>query len=319
MNIGRYIAVLLIIGIAFAVGTTYERYRGTDHSRVPRTEHPAATKTFLTGFLQNTATAATTTTSSRISDTQPTPPIRETKPPVSLAGNASELKIYPTITKGMRTPFDLWRYYGRGRSSFGSPILPMRFDQWLDFHQKQKPKLMKDVRAYMNRRYDFSKTPISGQFMSGGKPIMRGPVARLPAGVDSYEQLASMSVSQIRERDLFPYKPLAHPLQSVAHMLFPPSWIKAHPEHLRIDVDHDIPETYLPEFPPPMFLTTHKELGDVTNGQEVTLDNFFEIFDGLITAEQMEGLKELLRRRQRLGSITPTTASRSPLQGRGVL
>ncbi|MCA8948366.1 MAG: cytochrome C, partial [Planctomycetes bacterium] len=47
--------------------------------------------------------------------------------------------------------------------------------------------------------------------------------------------------------------------------------------------------------PPPMFLTTHKELGDVTNGCEVTLGNYFEIFDGLLTPEQMEGLKELLR------------------------
>ena len=131
--------------------------------------------------------------------------------------------------------------------------------------------------------------------MSGGKPIMKGPVARLPQSIASFEQLASMSASEIREQDLFPYKPLAHPLQSVAHMLFPDSWIKAHPEHLRIDVDHDIPDEYLPEFPPPMFLTTHLELGDVTNGQEVTLDNFFEIFDGLITPEQMEGLKELLR------------------------
>ena len=44
-----------------------------------------------------------------------------------------------------------------------------------------------------------------------------------------------------------------------------------------------------------MFLTTHKELGDVTRGREVTLDNFYEIFDGLLTPEQMEGLKELLR------------------------
>jgi cytochrome c peroxidase len=44
-----------------------------------------------------------------------------------------------------------------------------------------------------------------------------------------------------------------------------------------------------------MFLTTHKELGDVTGGREVTLGNYYEIFDGLLTAEQMEGLKELLR------------------------
>jgi len=60
-------------------------------------------------------------------------------------------------------------------------------------------------------------------------------------------------------------------------------------------VDFDIPTAYLPEFPPPMFLTTHRELGDAARGQEVTLGNYYELFNGLLTAEQMEGLKELLR------------------------
>ena len=78
-------------------------------------------------------------------------------------------------------------------------------------------------------------------------------------------------------------------------MVFPRTWIEAHPEHERIDVDMDIPEAYLPEFPPPLFLTTHRELGDVAGGREITLDNYYEIFDGLLSPEQMEGLKELLR------------------------
>jgi cytochrome c peroxidase len=205
------------------------------------------------------------------------------------------LLLYPTIAKGMRTPFDVWRYYGRDASSYNSPILPMRFEQWLEFHRKQKPSLMADVRAYMNRRYNLSGEAIPGQYMSGGKPIMNGPVARLPDGIASYEELAKLRPDDIKARDLFPYKPLAHPLLSTAHMVFPDEWIKAHPEHERIDVDMDFPPEYLPEFPPPLFLTTHKELGDVTGGREITLDNFYEIFDGLLTPEQMEGLKELLR------------------------
>jgi hypothetical protein len=57
----------------------------------------------------------------------------------------------------------------------------------------------------------------------------------------------------------------------------------------------DIPDAYLPEYPPPLIMTTHKELGDVSDGLEITLGNYYEIFDGLLTAEQMEGLKELLR------------------------
>jgi cytochrome c peroxidase len=83
-------------------------------------------------------------------------------------------------------------------------------------------------------------------------------------------------------------------------MLFPESWVLAHPEHRRMDVDMDLPDAYLPEFPPPLFLTTHKELGDVSGGREITLENYYDIFNGLLTGEQMEGLKELLR-------PTPTT------------
>lgn len=175
------------------------------------------------------------------------------------------------------------------------PILPMSFADWVAKHKEQKPKLMADVRAYMASRFDFSGRALPGVSMSGGKPIMQGPVARLPAGLASYEALATMAPEEIKKRDLFPYKPLAHPLQTTAHMLFPESWTRAHPEHERIDVDFDIPDAYLPEFPPPMFLTTHKELGDAAGGREVTLGNYYEIFNGLLTAEQMEGLKELLR------------------------
>jgi cytochrome c peroxidase len=196
----------------------------------------------------------------------------------------------------MRTPFDLWRYAGKGRSSWGSPQLRMPFCDWVELHRVQKPKLMADLRNYMNSRYDFSGKTIPGVLMSGGrKGVPAGPVARLAKGLASFLALAALSPDEIKHRDLFPYKPLAHPLQSTAHMLFPKMWVDAHPEHARIDVDFDIPDSYLPEFPPPLFLTTHKELGDVTEGQEVTLGNYYELFDGLLTAEQMEGLKELLR------------------------
>ncbi len=209
--------------------------------------------------------------------------------------HASRLKPYPPGGPGIRTPFDLWLYAGPGVCSWGSVELGMSWDQWVAMHREQKPKLMNDVRDYMARRYHFEKIPRTDATMSGGKPIMKGPVANLPAGVESYEKLAALSPEEIKGRDWFPYKPLAHPLQTTAHMLFPQQWLTYHPEHERIDVDFDIPDEYLPEFPPPMFLTTHKELGDVTGGREVTFGNFHEIFDGLLTPEQMEGLKELLR------------------------
>lgn len=209
--------------------------------------------------------------------------------------HASKLQPYPPGGPGIRTPFDLYRYAGRGESSWGSPNLGMPWNEWLEMCQKQKPKLMAECKAYMDKCYDFDSEPIPGVSMSGGKPIMRGPVARLAKGVNSFDELVAMTPAEIRKADVFPYKPLAHPLQTTAHMLFPQSWTQAHPEHQRIDCDFDIPDAYLPEFPPPMFLTTHKELGDVSQGKEVTFGNFYELFNGLLTGEQMEGLKELLR------------------------
>ena len=211
--------------------------------------------------------------------------------------HASKLPKYPQpCPPGQRTPFDLWRFAGRGSSSWGPPTLHVGWEEWKTHCLAQKPKLMADWKEHLHGLYDFRQRPVPNVMMSGHrKPVPAGPVARLPQGVATFEILAELPVDEIRRGDLFPYKPLAHPLQSTAHMLFPQAWTAAHPEHQRMDVDFDIPDEYLPEFPPPMFLTTHKELGDVSGGLEVTLGNYFEIFDGLLTGEQMEGLKELLR------------------------
>lgn len=290
----KHLAVLLgVAALAFGVGSTYQKYRGSELSRVPTSARSALDRARPAAKMNSPADVASARPASGApSAGRPDPPTAPTA--------ANELRLYPTISKGTRTPFDLWRYYGRGVSSFGTPVLPMRFEQWLSFHRKQKPRLMRDVKDYMAGRYAFSGEAIPGHYMSGGKPIMRGPVARLDPQIASFEELARLPPEEIKRRGVFPYKPLAHPLQSVAHMVFPRSWVAVHPEHERIDVDMDLPDAYLPEFPPPIFLTTHKELGDVANGREITIDNYYDVFDGLLTPEQMEGLKELLR-------PTPTT------------
>ncbi len=207
-----------------------------------------------------------------------------------------DLKKYPDLKKGERSPLDLYKYGGKAKTSFMKPDLGMSWDEWVAFHKKQKPVLMAVVKDYMNSRYNFSKKVMVDVYMSGGrKPVMKGPISRLPDGIKSFEELSKLSPGEIREKALFPYTPLAHPLHSTAHMVFPEKYLKYHPEHRRIDVDHDIPDDYLPEFPSPMFLTTHKEYGDITKGREITLSNYFEIFNGLLTPEQLEGLKELLK------------------------
>ena len=62
----------------------------------------------------------------------------------------------------------------------------------------------------------------------------------------------------------------------------------------RFDLDFDLPEHFLAEFPPAIFLTTRPDLGDVSQGQLVTIDNFFELFKCILNPKQLDGLRLLL-------------------------
>ena len=62
----------------------------------------------------------------------------------------------------------------------------------------------------------------------------------------------------------------------------------------RFDLDFDIPDHFLPEFPAPIYLTTRPDLGDVSQGKLVTIDNYYEIFSGILNPKQLEGLRLLL-------------------------
>jgi cytochrome c peroxidase len=62
----------------------------------------------------------------------------------------------------------------------------------------------------------------------------------------------------------------------------------------RFDLDFDLPQHLLPEFPPPIFLTTRPDLGDVSQGQLVTTDNYFELFKCILNPKQLDGLRLLL-------------------------
>ncbi len=62
----------------------------------------------------------------------------------------------------------------------------------------------------------------------------------------------------------------------------------------RFDLDFDLPQHLLPEFPAPIYLTTRPDLGDVSRGQLVTLDNFHELFKDILNPKQLEGLRLLV-------------------------
>src|SRR5436189_133616 len=129
--------------------------------------------------------------------------------------------------------------------------------------------------------------------MSRGKPLCVGPTARLSKGM-TFEKLAQMTPEEIRGDKLFPYPALPHPLHSTGGQVFPQVQIEMFPRLQRFDVDFDLPEAFLPEFPPPMFLQNRPELGDVSRGQVVSINNFHDLFKYLLTPVQLEGLRLLL-------------------------
>jgi cytochrome c peroxidase len=206
------------------------------------------------------------------------------------------LKPCPDLRPGQNCPQDLSIYGGAGRTSLASIDDVGKFDDFYAMCCANKEKVNAERAGYMARRYDFTGKVICEVTMTRGKPLPLGPVVRLPEGVSRWEDLASLSPEVIRKRDLFPlgFRPLSHPLHTHGHQLFPQMWLKYHPEHERFDVDFDIPEAYLPEFPPPLFLTTRPDLGDVSRGREITQANFHQLFDGILTPEQMEGLRLLV-------------------------
>jgi len=211
------------------------------------------------------------------------------------AEDVSPLEPYPPAPPGTPNPPEpLYRYGGHQGTSYGSPDLGVPFSKWMAAMRKQRPSVDAVARKTLEARFDLACRARKGADMSRGKSQPIGPVARLPKGVESWEAYAALGAAEILGREDFPYTPLDHPLHSTAHMLFPQLWVATHPEHERFDVGFDIPDCFLPEFPPPLYLTTHLELGDVTRGAEITYGNYFEMFDGLITPEQMEGLRLLV-------------------------
>jgi cytochrome c peroxidase len=163
----------------------------------------------------------------------------------------------------------------------------------------EKPAAMERQLALLRSRYDLRDRP-SSVTMFRGKPLQRGVRVRLPQG-QSWEALSALSPEEIRAADLFPlgFMPLPHPKQPEGGMLFPRSHIdevlsQTGRDLTRFDLDFDLPEHLLPETPAPIFLTTRPDLGDVSQGQLVTTDNYFELFKCVLNPKQLDGLRLLV-------------------------
>lgn len=164
----------------------------------------------------------------------------------------------------------------------------------------QKPARQQAQQDFLAQRYDLADRSRPDFTLTGGKPAQTGVRVRLPVGV-TWENLAALSPDEIRERALWPagFRPLPHPHHPEGGMLFPPAVIaelqrQEQRDLERFDLAFDLPEHFLPEFPSPIYLTTRPDLGDVSQGRVVTLDNYFTLFNGILNPKQLEGLRLLL-------------------------
>ena len=180
--------------------------------------------------------------------------------------------------------------------------LPTRpFEETKASDEAQKPQVMQQQEAVLNNRYDLADRPMPGVMMSGGRKPVQGDVrVRLPQGT-TWDALAQMAPGEIRARGLLPagFMPLPHVKQATGGQVFPNRQIdeirrQESRDLRRFDLDFDMPDRFTPEFPPPIFLTTHPELGDVSQGQLLTIKNYYGLMVGILTPVQIEGLRMLL-------------------------
>jgi cytochrome c peroxidase len=180
------------------------------------------------------------------------------------------------------------------------PAVAESFSELTERLLREKSDFAKRHQALLEQRYDLSNHPASGVTMSRGKPIQEGVRVKLPDGM-TWERLAAMSPEQIRAKDVWPsgFFPLPHPHHEAGGMLFPKNLIEETKRQTdrdltRFDLDFDLPDHFLPEFPAPVYLTTRPDLGDVSRGQLITLANFNELFKDILNPKQLEGLRLLV-------------------------
>jgi cytochrome c peroxidase len=186
-------------------------------------------------------------------------------------------------------------------NSYAPVAITEEFDKTVAKMSAAKPAIMERQAKLLEERYDLSDRPAKGVVMDRSKPVQEGVRAKLPEGVQSWEELAAMSPEAIRAKGLWPqgFLPLPHPNHPEGGMVFPKEQIdevktQEGRDLTRYDLDFDLPTHFLPEYPPAIYLTTRPDLGDVSQGKVVTLQNYFQLFNGLLNPKQLEGLRLLV-------------------------
>jgi cytochrome c peroxidase len=185
-------------------------------------------------------------------------------------------------------------------TSYMPVVMQETFQQTMERMVAAKPGIEARQQALLKERYDLSDKPARGVTMSRGKAVQGGVRVKLPADV-TWRDLANMTPAQIRDSGKWPqgFLPLPHPNHAEGGMVFPKFHIdeikrQEQRDLTRFDLDFDLPDQFLPEFPPPIYLTTRPDLGDVSQGKLVTIMNYFALFNGILNPKQLEGLRLLV-------------------------
>lgn len=164
----------------------------------------------------------------------------------------------------------------------------------------KKPDVVARQRKLFEQRYDLSDRPSQTRMSGGTKAVQQGVRVRLSKDM-TWDRLATTRPADIRAQGLFPvgFLPLPHSKHETGGQVFPPDQIKRIEELerrslARFDTEFDLPAHLTPEFPPPIFLTSRPDLGDVSQRKLLSISNYYEIMHGILTPVQMEGLRLLL-------------------------
>jgi cytochrome c peroxidase len=207
---------------------------------------------------------------------------------------------YAQNAERVRKELDAAKVPARAESSYAPVAAKPDFPGVMKKMSAEKAGLMKRQQLLLESRYDLADRKANGVTTSRGKPIQAGVRVKLPEGT-TWDALAKLSPDEIRAQKLWPagFLPLPHPNHPEGGMVFPKVEIdevkkQENRDLTRFDLDFDLPQHLLPEFPPAIFLTTRPDLGDVSQGKLVTNRNFFELFSGILNPKQLEGLRLLV-------------------------
>ncbi|MCB9850454.1 MAG: cytochrome B6 [Phycisphaerales bacterium] len=185
-------------------------------------------------------------------------------------------------------------------TSYAPIAITEDFETTMHRMEAAKPEVTARQQALLKERYDLGDHAANGVMMNGGKAVQGGVRVKLPDGV-TWEQLANMKPADIKAKGVWPkgFLPLPHPNHAEGGMVFPHYHIdeikkQTDVDLTRFDLDYDLPDHLLPVYPPPIYLTTRPDLGDVSQGEVVTISNYYRLFNGILNPKQLEGVRLLV-------------------------